>query len=607
MNVNSLIASLLAPAQGTATASAGAAAAASSTDSGAQFKAQFGQAIASLTGIVASAQDSGGTSASASAGSTATTAGTATPTDALEAALQKKISDLLAAGNSIQQIVQQLAGALANIFAGQLGGANLAQIQSQLQSTFATALSPTGTGPPASTADLASTLAQRFRQIADLAAGVIGETGQSNRLFAGSFSDAATTAGGQPAPGSTNGNTTADSTASDASALLASLTASQGDGKTVASTAPMIGTNGDTLLGRILARATQASSPVTSTPASESATAAPATAAPAAPTGPAGAASSVVDRAIAAATALLGQSLSTTTGTTAASAPAAAAAPADVLTALASKSFAPANMKTESATESATANGAATTATTATAASDLAPSVSAFVKSFTAALAASSNGVPATADKAQPPDDNGIATVLPTAVASTQAPTIGAFAPVAPALHVDALANAGTNPSLPQQTAMTDPNTVVEQVLRGAFLTTTGNLSTVRLKLVPDSLGDVSVKLSINGSSVDAQVVAQTPAAHDALVAGQAQLTRSLSDAGLKLTSFNVSLAGGGFSSFQQQQQQSAQQQTPSGRPLLLGDVDSSETDDSSLAAIPSYAPPVTAAPTGWGAYNYLV
>jgi len=269
-------------------------------------------------------------------------------------------------------------------------------------------------------------------------------------------------------------------------------------------------------------------------------------------------------------------------------------------------------MTAESATAAAPATGAATAttatsgATTAATASDLAPSVSAFVKSFTAALAASSNGVPATADKAQS-DDDGTATVLPTAVASTQAPTIGAFAPVAPALHVDALANATTNPSLPQPTAMTDPNTVVDQVLRGAFLTTTGNLSVVRLKLVPDSLGDVSVKLNINGSSVAAQVVAQTPAAHDALVAGQAQLTRSLSDAGLKLTSFNVSLAGGGFTNFQQQQQQSAQQQTPSGRPLLLGDVDSSETDDASLAAIPSFAPPVTAAPSGWGAYNYLV
>ena len=105
-----------------------------------------------------------------------------------------------------------------------------------------------------------------------------------------------------------------------------------------------------------------------------------------------------------------------------------------------------------------------------------------------------------------------------------------------------------------------DSNHVVEQVLRGAFLNTVGAVSTVRLRLVPEELGDVSVKLTIEGNSVSAQVMAQTPAAHDALVAGQAQLTRALADAGLKLTSFNVDLAGG-FASFQQQQQQQSSQQ----------------------------------------------
>jgi flagellar hook-length control protein FliK len=603
MNVNSLIASLIAPAQGTAAASAGAAAASTTPDTNsAQFKAQFGQAVAALTTIVTKAQSSGGTSSSSSAPATAGGTAATTATDALQAALQKKISDLLAAGNSVQQIVQQLAGALANVFAGQLSGANLAQIQTQLQATFAAALSPPGNGPPASLADLASTLAQRFRQIADLAAGVIGETGQSNRLFAGSFSDAATTAGGQPAPGSTNGNTTADSIASDASALLASLTASQGDGKTVASTAPAIGTNGDTLLGRILARATPPpASPVTPSP-SDASTSSSSTAAPAPATGP-NVTASAVDRAIAAATALLGQSLTAAaapsatpaTATIGAVATAAAAIPVDALSALASKSVAPASPTTDAAvtTAAASTNGSLST------------SVTAFVKSFTEALAATGAGAPAATDKPVT-DDDGTATVLPTTVASTQAPTIGAFAPVAPALHVDALSANPATPSVPQQSAPPDPNTVIDQVLRGAFLVTTGDSSTVRLRLVPESLGDVTVKLNISGTSVDAQVVAQTPAAHDALVAGQAQLTRSLSDAGLKLTSFNVSLGGGGFTSFQQQQQQSAQHQTPSGQRLLLGDVDTSETDDPSLAAVPSFAPPTSAA-TGWGAYNYLV
>jgi flagellar hook-length control protein FliK len=586
MNINSLIASLVSPtpSQATSAGSSGASSAPSSTDSGAQFKAQFGQAVAALTTVVDNAQGSAGSAASATAGSGATTAPTAT--DTLTAALQKKISDLLAAGDSVQSIVQQLAGALANAFAGQFGG-NLAQIQTQLQSTFASALSPPGNGPPASTADLASTLAQRFRQVADLAAGVIGETGQSNRLFAGSFSDAVTAAGGQPAPGSTNGTTTADSIASDAAALFASLTASQGDGKTVASTAPAIGTNGDTLLGRILARAAAASSTVTSTSAP-----APAPAAAPAPSNGSAASAALVDRAIAAATALLANvSAAPAAPSSLPATPTVATLPADVLAASASRALAAASTTTD-------ATAPATPST-------LTPTIAAFVKAFSAALdAASGTASTSSSDKTQDQPDAGTATVTPVTVDSSQAPTIGAFAPVAPSLHVDALAANPTSTPAPHA-APADPNAVIDQVLRGAFLNTTGDLSTVRLKLVPDSLGDVSVKLAINGSSVAAQVVAQTPAAHDALVAGQAQLTRALSDAGLKLTSFSVSL-GGGFTSFQQQQQHSGQQPSSSGRRLLLGDVDTSETDDTSLSAIPSFAPPATAA-TGWGAYNYLV
>ncbi len=597
MNVNSLLTSLLStPAQAANTAgSAGASAAPDTSESGAQFKAQFGQAIAALTGIVASATGTSSTSTSGTAASASADGGgtgaAAPGSDALAAALQKKISDLLAAGESVQAIVQQLAGALANAFATQFGG-NLAQVQGQLQTAFASALSPPGNGPPASTADLASALAQRFRQVADLAAGVIGETGQSNRLFAGSFSDAVTTAGGQPAPGSTTTTgTTADSTASDASALLNDLTASQGDGKTVALSAQAIGSNGNTPLGRVLARAAQASSSLT-----PSGSAAP-TATPASPTAPA---AGLADRALAAALLLLGQPAGTAgTGPTTGSAISAvtAAFRSDLSAAT-----------TPATTTSATASATAATDAAANAPA-LSSSVTAFVQSFTDALAATSSGTPATTLE-KTSDGAGTATVLPTTVASSQAPTIGAFAPVAPALHIDALAaNPTPTPaSLSGQSASATANSVIDQVLRGAFLNTVGDTSTVRLRLVPDALGDVNVKLAITGSSVDAQVVAQTPAAHDALVAGQAQLTKSLADAGLKLTSFNVSY-GGGFTSFQQQQQQQQSGQPPSasGRTLLLGDVDTPETDETSLAAIPSFAPPATSAATGWGAYNYLV
>jgi flagellar hook-length control protein FliK len=537
--------------------------------SAAQFKSQFDQAVAALQSAAGSSTQ--GTNATTTTAAQATTAGStvqsAALADTLAEALQKKIADLLQQGESVTEIVQQLAASLATSLAQQFGG-DPTQIQNQLQTAFVSALAPPGTGPPLSNTDLASALAQRFRQVADLAAGVLGETGQSNRLFAGSISDAATTAGVQPAPTTTTTPTPADSIAADASALLASLTASQGDGKTVAANgAPAVGSNGDTLLGRILARAAQSQpAPTQQTPAAQ---------AQAVQTGP----SLLALQALAAAAESLGSAQATPVATSSAAAQR-VVADAELADATNSGSSAPALSTEEPA--------------------PLNPAVLAFVKSFTDALASTS--APATAKIA---NDAVPGTLLQTDVSSAQAPTIGAFAPVQAAVQNDAVSSNGaqTPVELPSPTTA-DPNQVVDQILRGAFLNTVGSTSTVRLRLVPEELGDVSVKLTIEGSSVSAQVMAQTPAAHDALVAGQAQLERSLADNGLKLTSFNVSLAGG-FASFQQQQQQQTSQQGQSNGRTLLGGVDTPESDEA-LVAAPNFGPPVLAG-TSWSALNYLV
>jgi flagellar hook-length control protein FliK len=495
----------------------------------------------------------------------------------LQEALQKKIADLLAKGESVSEVVQQLAASLASTFAQQFGG-DPAAIQSQLQQAFATALSPpTSTGPPLSNADLASALAQQFRQVADVAAGVLGETGQSNRLFAGSISDAATTAGVQPAPQtSENSPTSADSIANDAAALLASLTASQGDGKTVANNgAPVVGSNGDTLLGRMLTRAAQ-SSQQTSTGSQASGTSASAV-----QSGPLG----LTVSALAQATAALDNSVANTT-------------PVAADTSVAAIQRAVANAEAQSVV-----NSGSTPASTSTQAPppSLSPAVLAFVEAFSDAIA-SANATPTVKTNA---GDNDPGSLLQTTDLSSQAPTIGAFASVQGAVQNDAVSTDGSQSSapLPSQTTV-DPNLVVSQLLHGLSLNTVDTTSTVRMRLVPEELGDVSVKLTIEGSSVSAQVMAQTPAAHDALVAGQGQLARAFEDAGLKLTSFNVDLAGG-FASFQQQQQQQSSQQGSSNGRTLLGGVDTPETDDASLVAAPNFGPPVLAG-VSWSALNYL-
>jgi flagellar hook-length control protein FliK len=561
----------------------------SDPSSTAQFKLQFGQAVAALTGAAAPAASATTAPVAASQGtSTAAAAQAATQADTLTAALQKKIADLLAKGETVAEIAQQLAASLASSLAAHFGG-NPAEIQNQLQTAFVSALSPPSTGPPQSTADLASALAQRFRLVADVAAGVLGETGQSNRLFAGSISDAATTAGVQPAPQGPSGAspTSADSTAPNASALIADLTASPtpGDGKTVAlNGAPALGSNGDTLLGRILARAAQSS---------QNAPAAPQPQAAASPvqTGPA--------------TGLTALALAAATAALASAAPAASASQTTFQ--IANPTFGP---ETPAALDShvlstlasaSTANSGSGTAAAVVAA---APSsaVAAFLHLFTDALA--TPNATATDGKAADANGNSTGALLQTTVASSQAPTIGAFAPVQQALATDAgVANGAQAPAPPPSSTTVVPDSVIEQVLRGAFLNTVGQTSTVRLRLVPETLGDISVKLTVNGNSVDAQVTAQTPAAHDALVAGQAQLTRSLADAGLKLASFNVDLAGG-FTSFQQQQRQSSQNAS-TGRRLLLDGVDTSENDENALLAAPNFGPPVLAG-AKWSALNYL-
>jgi flagellar hook-length control protein FliK len=542
--------------------------------SAAQFKSQFDQAVAAVANAAApNAQGANATTTAAQATTAGSSVQSAALADTLSGTLQKKIADLLANGESVSEIVQQLAAALASTLAQQFGG-DPAQIQNQLQTAFVSALAPPGTGPPLSNTDLASALAQRFRQVADVAAGVLGETGQSNRLFAGSILDAATTAGVQPAPQPSNGNptpTTADSMVSDAAAFLANLTASQGDGKTVATNgAPALGPNGDTLLGRILARAAQSQqtptgsqTPVAATPKE---------------------ASRLSILALATAVAGLGN---------------AAVTPITAASLAATVQHAPATVEIPLTASS----GLPATVLAGQAPAPLSPTVLAFLKSFTDALATTTSAL---ADTKSNANDNTPGTLLSTTVSSTQAPTIGAFAPVQAAVQNDMLSPNGTHTeTLPSQTTV-DPNLVIEQILRGAFLNTVGSVSTVRMRLVPEELGDVSVKLTIEGNSVSASVMAQTAAAHDALVAGQGQLTRALADAGLKLTSFNVDLAGG-FASFQQQQQQdSSQQGTSNGRHLLLGGVDTPETDDAALTAAPNFGPPVLAG-TSWSALNYLV
>jgi flagellar hook-length control protein FliK len=218
------------------------------------------------------------------------------------------------------------------------------------------------------------------------------------------------------------------------------------------------------------------------------------------------------------------------------------------------------------------------------------------MRSFEAALnAADSAAGTAKAEGAKAPS-------MPAVSRSQDEPQTLGLPPVT-ATAVDRTAPAAAA-SAPAPAVPIDHSAIADQVLRGAFLRNIGTSSEIRLSLVPETLGDVSVKLVVTAGSVAAHVVAETPEVRDALVAAQPQLTKSLADAGLKLTSFNVDVSGGGFAGFSQQHNGQPQSDGRARRATAVLDRDDA-ADDAQLAAIPSFGPSRSAA-AGAHDYNYL-
>ena len=232
------------------------------------------------------------------------------------------------------------------------------------------------------------------------------------------------------------------------------------------------------------------------------------------------------------------------------------------------------------------------------------PAVEAFLNAFAGALAqADATGSGASGDgHRDPSSDPGAAAPVPaSAPDGTSAPFGLAFGqpatPTDPALSAPAPSGAGPGPAV-------DPGAVVDQLVRGLQLHTADGVSEVRMRLDPAQLGDLSVKLIVSGGAVDATVTASSAAARDALASGQAQLARTLADAGLKLQSFTVGLAGGGFGGQREQSHHAWGGPAPR-RVGALGPLEPDEpVDDLGLLAAPSFGPPLL---SGLRGYDYLV
>jgi flagellar hook-length control protein FliK len=547
------------------------------------------------------------------ASTTTTTASTATTaTTSLDADLQAQIERLLDAGTSASDVVTKLANSMASSLASALG-ISTAAAKAKLTQAFSAAMSAANTGPPLTNAERASALVTRFRQLAGLVTRVTnGDQGQPIRMIAGQSSDAEQ-AGATPAP-------TPDSILRDALAALAAPASSAVTAQAAATSTTSTSTASSTGPVPVSSRpAPPNAQPVAADPVVASSVVATggtsadpksggwdARAVPTPPTTIAatlGAQSAQDQRTVAVdPVTLVATGGDTTIGRILARATLAASATTATQT-----------TTTETATDAvaATAPAAAATATdagnadasTATTAAAV-KTVDAFTQAFSAALARA-DAMPAT-------KDTGPAAVAADSSASSSIASLEAAGGLVTGAGRDATAVAPpTLASTLPQAQNVDANAVVEQVLQGVSLQTADGSSTVRLRLVPETLGDVSIKLVVSGGSVDATVTASTPAAQSALQGGQAQLARTLADSGLKLQSFTVGLGTGSGSTSGNGTGSDAQSRSRNGSAHRVGaigatDEGDAETDESSLLAAPQIGPPIYTASTALGALNYL-
>lgn len=553
--------------------------------------------------------------------------------DKAQQTLEAKIKKMLDAGASPADVAATLASQLASSVAQSLDSPD-ADARAKLQAMFAAALAPPGTsdGVGGANADRARGLAQRFLRLEKLAASIAGRPNGQQRRIAGNLLDAQR-AKDIPARTKTNqaiSGKAAVAPSADASTQLVAAAALSGAQQATGQTATLASlTRSDPKLPAPAASATVAALAPTDpnrpadTPLTDATLGGPAgtSAALAGLRAPIGIAAGAADGRrvnLGSSTAIkpaagdgdgrrvtLGSSTAIATGgdtgfgrilTRAAlaadarlvsRAPAASGAPIADGTTLVGGTQPDATTSGTTASPGAAANAAA---------SDTA--LVAFIKSFEAAL--SPTAETSAADKL------GVHDTPASPAAALPAGRDGANAQMAfvPTVAPFTIERVGPT-SAPAPAAAPEPvdhSAIADQVLRGAFMKNVGQSSEIRLSLVPDSLGDVSVKLVVEAGTVTAHIIAETPAVRDALIAAEPQLNKSLAEAGLKLSSFTVDLSGSGFAGFSQQQQGRSQN---GGSRRSTSDADEAGADETLLEAIPSFSPSRSARPNA-GDYNYL-
>lgn len=461
------------------------------------------------------------------------------------AQLKATVAQMLQAGASIQQIANQLAQTLgSNLLAQlQLAGLNLGQnANGSLIQMIAQALGPPGNGPPQTMAD---GLVQRFAQVANALAKVGTNAAGQQQDSLGTVSDA--NAGDTPAP---------NNIAAVAQAALVALQQSAhplaGSSQPAAPPAPWVPTASSHPDAATLAAAASEHNG-----------------------GPTVATNPSLSLVGTGADTVIGRILARAANVAANQSPTAhnALSPQGAQSAASTQNASTLQPQIAVTAPGSTSNGTMNDA--------LAASLLRSVQNALAALPSK-------------PDSSANSDSSITAAGSTPATNAGIFTSLglAPVVNTT-VGTMSANP--PPQAATTatpasvEANAVVEQVLQGISMRTLSDGSqSVRMRLVPESLGSVTVNLSVQGGSVNATMLAQNTDVRDALLANQQALARSLQDAGLKLASFTVNLANNG----QYQQQQQAYQQQRFGTTRRFFGITSTSDEGAVSAVVPTYGPP---------------
>jgi len=144
-----------------------------------------------------------------------------------------------------------------------------------------------------------------------------------------------------------------------------------------------------------------------------------------------------------------------------------------------------------------------------------------------------------------------------------------------------------------------DANQLIEQMVNGMTMRTLAQgTSEIRLQLQPENLGQVTMRLTVSGNQVSANVLAQSADVRSALVANHQDLARSLAEAGLTLSGFSVDVSGGDAG-----QDQSKDRTAGFGRRYVVHELNGATTNDTSETS--NLGPPLLSG-SGLGLFNSL-